>query len=60
MKVKSRVILEDCIERGIKLGWNRAHKHLENPNENVIFDHLHQSIMEDIYEYFSFDDEEQI
>ena len=57
MKVNTRRILEDCIEKGIMFGWNRANKHLETPGKDVIQDNIHREIMNQIDEYFSFSDE---
>ena len=57
MKVKTLVILEMAIEAGVKRGLHRAHKHIENPNEGTIRDNIEESVMSEIYEYFSFDDE---
>ena len=57
MKVKTLVILEMAIEAGVKRGWHRAHKHIDNPNEGTIRDNIEESVMSEIYEYFSFDDE---
>jgi hypothetical protein len=58
MKAKTLVILEMAINVGIKRGWNRAHKHIENPNEASICDHIEQCVMSEIYEYFSFGEDE--
>ena len=57
MKAKTLVILEMAIEAGIKRGWNRAHKHIENPNDATICDNIEECVISEIYEYFSFDDE---
>ena len=56
MKVNIQKILELAIEAGIQRGWRKAHKHLENPEENVIQSNIHDCIMGEIYEYFTFDD----
>jgi hypothetical protein len=53
MKPKTRVILEMAIEQGVQRGWRLAHKHVENPEEHVII----ESVMSEIYEYFTFEDE---
>lgn len=58
MKVKIERIIEDCLATGINLGWNRAHKHVETPSEGSIKDAIHDCIMEQFYEYFTFDDVE--
>ena len=60
MKVKVERVIEDCLATGINLGWNRAHKHDETPSEGVIKDAIHDCIMEQLYEYFSFDDEPEL
>jgi hypothetical protein len=57
MKVKVERVIEDCLNSGINLGWNKAHKHLDDPSEGLIKDAIHDCIMEQIYEYFSFDEE---
>ena len=56
MKVKIERVIEDCLSTGIKLGWNRAHKHVENPNEEFVKDTIHDCIMEQFYDYFTFDE----
>jgi hypothetical protein len=57
MKAKTLVILEMAINFGIKRGWHKAHKHIENPNERTICDNIENCVMSEIYEYFSFGDE---
>jgi len=57
MKVKTLVILEMALEAGIRRGWHRAHKHIENPNEGTICDNIEECVMTEIHEYFSFDNE---
>ena len=58
MKVKTRVILEQAIEEGVNRGWRLAHKHVENPEEHVIIDRINDTVMSEIYEYFTFDEED--
>ena len=58
MKAKTRVILEMAIEQGVRRGYRRAHKHIENPAEESIFDHIEEAIMGEIYEYFTFEEDE--
>ena len=57
MKVKTLVILEMAIEAGVKRGWHRAHKHIENPNDATICDNIEECVISEIHEYFSFGDE---
>ena len=58
MKPKTRVILELAIEEGVRRGYARAHKHVENPTEGAIIEHIEDSVMSSIYEYFTFDEED--
>jgi hypothetical protein len=58
MKPKVYKILELCISRGIDRGWNRAHKHNDNPSEHCIKDSIEENIMNEIAEYFIFDSED--
>jgi hypothetical protein len=57
MKVKTLVILEQAINEGVLRGYRRAHKHIDNPTELMICDHIEQCVMEQIHEYFDFEDE---
>ena len=58
MKPKTRVILELAIEEGVRRGYSRAHKHVENPAEGAIIEHIEECVMSQIYEYFTFDEED--
>jgi hypothetical protein len=57
MRPKVRVILEQAIEEGVRRGYSRAHKHIENPSEGAIIEHIEEAVMSSIYEYFTFDNE---
>jgi len=58
MKAKTRVILEMAIEAGVARGYRRAFKHVENPEEHTILHSIEECVMSEIYEYFTFDEEE--
>jgi hypothetical protein len=58
MKPKTRVILEMAIEQGVRRGWQRAHKHVENPTEGAIIDQIEDAVMSQIYEYFTFEEDD--
>ena len=58
MKPKFRVILEQAIEEGVRRGYSRAHKHVENPTEGAIIESIEDHVMSAIYEYFTFDEED--
>lgn len=52
MKPKFNMVLEQCIETGLKLGYNRAFKHSDNPDEYTIQGKQFDAIMEEIYQWF--------
>jgi hypothetical protein len=58
MKAKMRVILEQAIEEGVCRGYSRAHKHVENPTADYVIEQIEDAVMSQMYEYFTFDDEE--
>jgi len=58
MKPKIRVILEMAIESGVRRGYHRAFKHIDNPTEVSICEHIEECVMGEIYEYFSFEEDE--
>jgi len=60
MKPKIRVILELAIEEGVRRGYARAHKHVENPAEGAIIEHIEEAVMSQIYEYFTFDEDDYL
>lgn len=55
VKVNSYRVLHQAVENGIAYGWMRAHKHEENPSEDVIKDLIHDGVMLEISEWFLFD-----
>ena len=57
MKIKTRVVLEDAIDRGIQDGYRRAHKHIENPEEDSIHLAIEDAIWHELDKVFCFDDE---
>lgn len=58
MKMKPRfdAVLEMCVENGLALGYNRAHKHDEHPTEQMIFDYQRTAIFDEIYQWFDMED----
>ena len=54
MTPKFQRIFDDCLENGIRRGYARAHKYVENPGEEIILDNIQECIMSELYEYFNF------
>ena len=58
MRVKFRVILDQAISEGVKIGYRRAFKHNEDPSEEIICETIEECVMSSLYEYFTFPNEE--
>lgn len=54
MTPKFYELLERCIEDGLELGWNRAHKHSDCPNKLTLCDEQRVAILGQIHEWFDF------
>lgn len=57
MKPKIYNILSEAVESGVKYGIYRAHKHTEDPDRDTIQHEVVTAVLQQISEYFSFDDE---
>jgi hypothetical protein len=56
MKPKIIPLLEECIEAGLQIGYNRAHKHIDKPFEEQIWEQQQSAIMGEIFERFDFEE----
>lgn len=57
MTPKFYPLLTECIEVGLELGWNRAHKHTDAPTREAILDEQQTAIMGQICEWFDLPEE---
>jgi hypothetical protein len=58
MKAKTHRILEMAIEQGVARGYRRAFKHTDSPLEDAILESIEDCVMGEIYEYFTFGENE--
>jgi hypothetical protein len=49
-----------AIKNGIDYGWNRAHKHTDTPNENLIKQEIENQIWNSIYEWFDMGERDEV
>lgn len=56
IKPKSYTILQRAVEEGCRMGYNRAHKYVDNPTQDQIEDSIVNEVMNAICEVFSFED----
>ena len=57
MKARSYDILSRAIEEGVARGIRRAFKHTDSPSREFIMECVEHTVMNDICEVFSFDDD---
>lgn len=57
MKARDGMVLERCVETGIKLGLHRARKHQEAPTEAEVVQAIQRAVMEEVEEWFVFEED---
>ena len=55
--VKTYQAVENCVDVAIEYGYRRAHKHVEAPDGDHIKEQIRQAIMNELCEWFFFDEE---
>lgn len=55
MRAKEYRLFAQCVEIGVRLGWNRAHKHTDTPTEEVILGAIINAVCNEVEEAFTFD-----
>jgi hypothetical protein len=56
MKARDGMVLERCVETGIRLGLNRARKHQEAPTEAEVVQAIQRAVMDEVEEWFLFEE----
>jgi hypothetical protein len=57
MRVRAYEVLSRAVEEGVAYGWRRAHKHTDSPGEDAVQQEVVQAVLNELCEYFGFDDE---
>lgn len=57
MKAKFYDIIMESVSDGIAIGYRRAHKHDDNPSEEVIFNEIENEVGNNLHKYLDFQDE---
>ena len=58
VRINAYRVIERAIDVGINYGYNRAHKHIDNPSPDSIKDEILKAVMNEICEILKFDDHE--
>jgi hypothetical protein len=56
MKPRFYTIIKDAVERGTYAGFQRAHKHVDDPSESIIAENVVHQIMNELTLRFDFSD----
>jgi hypothetical protein len=57
MRANEYLVLEMAIEQGVDLGFNRAHKHTDQPTPEQIKDAIHHAVLNEVCEWFTLEGE---
>jgi hypothetical protein len=58
MKANEFMVLEMAIEQGVDLGFNRAHKHTDQPTPEQIKRAIHDAVLHQVCEWFTLEGSE--
>ena len=56
MRAREYDVLSRAVEEGVRLGWQHAHKHDDQPSAEAIQERIEQDVLNAICEWFTFDD----
>ena len=56
VRLDAYAVIAEAVEGGVRLGWNRAHKHMETPGEALIQEHITDAVLLHLTEVLVFDD----
>jgi hypothetical protein len=59
MKANEYNVLLMAVENGVQFGYARAHKHVETPTPDALQTTITDAVMNEICEWFQFEDEEK-
>lgn len=54
VQIDTYKIIARAVEEGINYGWNRAHKHVDTPNEHHIKQEIEQAVLNSLSELLIF------
>ena len=57
IRIDAYKIINEVIECAVRYGYNRAHKHVDNPSEERMIQEIHQAVMNDLCDVLKFDEE---
>lgn len=55
MRARAFDLIEEAIGDGVRMGWMRAHKHVEKPKPEAIQESIEREVLNAVCERFEFD-----
>ena len=55
MRTKDYVVLQRAVEEGVTLGYRRAHKHVEHPEQGALCDSIVHEVLNAVCDVFVFE-----
>lgn len=55
IRVDAYGMIARAVEEGVLVGWNRAHKHTDNPEPDQIQECIKDAVLSDLCEFLHFD-----
>lgn len=59
MRPNFKRLLDKCIEDGVRIGYERAHKHTDTPAKDYLLQVIGAAIDNELDEWFVFDNDDQ-
>ena len=56
VKVDVYKVIQDAVERGVRYGYSRAHKHVEHPGEEHLCQEVYTSVMNELCDLLKFEE----
>lgn len=60
MKLKAYRIVSDAVERAVSYGYNRAHKHTDDPGDETIKDAIYNEVMNELSDIIDWEAGEEL
>lgn len=57
MKANEYLVLTDAVDAGVEMGWRRAHKHTDEPDDEAIKSAIYDEVLNAITAMFIFEEQ---
>jgi hypothetical protein len=55
LKLQTYTLVEDAVSRAIDYGWRRAHKYVDEPDQDLILQEIERAVMSQLCEVVDFE-----